>query len=195
MHPTRAIVLFIFLIGVPFCKAADAGKKKPLINLPDVELFHSEKGIDTVLDCIAYPRLKAPCLSRNNISSFPGNLGSLFPVLVELYLDNNRMSTIPGKLPTLKILSLRNNNITTIVNDLNLPNLEHLDLTHNLIQTVEPQQLEQFPQLTFINLAKNGLNKKEFKKLLELRSIRPSLLIWLRGQKVLSNAKQPQKSH
>ena len=188
----KKVIFTSLLLTAPFCKAADTPKEKTPIPYycPNiVTLTHHHQEITTIPDCIGYPDLKRLSLKGNQITSFPNNLNCLLPMLVELSLNDNRMSTIPCNLPNLKILSLKNNLISTIPNDLSLSSLEDLDLENNLVQAVDPQILDQLPNLSFLGLAKNHLNPESTKKLREYATNRKGLFIWCISQKVVPNIK------
>lgn len=97
--------------------------------------------------------------------------------LVHLSLSNNHISAVPENLPNLRILYLNNNNIRTTTGNNGLPNLRILSLENNGIETIDPQELAQFPYLEQLHLDQNYLLEDNITQLKEYATGHPNLYI------------------
>ena len=80
--------------------------------------------------------------------------------LTELTLDDNELSRLPGNLPrTLTRLTASRNGITTLKINGDLPNLQLLDLSFNLISNVDPGSFRFLPSLSNLCLGSNNLQE------------------------------------
>jgi len=206
--------MFISLLVIPFCKAADdeswnravgynnIENQRALclrfkridaipahLNLPQLQELDLDYNKITAIPHLNLPQLQELTLYYNEITAIPAhlNLPNLqklnlhrnnkitvienlnFPKLRELFLAYNEITTIPANLnlPQLQELVLYNNLITAISDNLNLPKLQRLYLHENHIEYVDPQILQQFPQLNYLNLNKNPLTQENVDKLRE----------------------------
>jgi len=135
-------LILISLCAISLCKAADNSWDQAVQrNYPD--------GIQQV---------EYLNLINDQITEIP-NLD--LPQLRELYLIGNQIIAIPANLnlPQLERLYLSFNQITEIPN-LNLHQLRELYLGSNYITYVDPQILQQFPQLQHLYLDKNPLTQE-----------------------------------
>jgi len=133
-------LIFISLLVMPFCKAAD----------PDQSWHDAVQGIPNL------QQHEVLFLNNNQIQAIPANLN--LPNLQALHLNNNQIAAIPANFnpPELRELHLSNNLIQAIPDDLELHELRRLDLSYNDIREVNPARLlEQFPRLEYINLSNN----------------------------------------
>ncbi len=141
--------MFIFLLVIPFCKAADPDQSwyDAVQNIPD---WQQQQNLD---------------LAHKQIQAIPANPN--LPQLRGLYLTYNQIQAIPGNLtlPNLQILHLYNNQIQAIPGNLTLPNLQTLYLSHNYLDYVDPQIINQFPRLNFLNLNQNPLTQENVNEL------------------------------
>jgi Leucine-rich repeat (LRR) protein len=106
-----------------------------------------------------FPELRELSLVDNAIEELPDGI-DLCPRLHTLYLEGNRLRSLPddlGKLRELRLLLLANNSLSSIV-DLSplAPTLESLDLSGNPLGTTLGS-LPEFDALLNLNLARTGL--------------------------------------
>ena len=100
-------------------------------------------------------------LSHNHLSRFPNDYFHGFVKLRSLNIDNNHLEAVPilGWLTkTLQILSLRENNITSvegIVTQMRFRKLHAINLEKNKINVFDVKILSTMPKLTYIYLHKN----------------------------------------
>ncbi|XP_023259373.1 leucine-rich repeat-containing protein 19-like [Seriola lalandi dorsalis] len=87
-----------------------------------------------------------------------------YPALVELHLDDNRVTDVPAKyfsvVPRLRVLSLSRNNISGLDPEAfsGLDDLTDLDLSHNLLTSLPTQLLRGLNNLQVLNLQENPWN-------------------------------------
>uniref|UniRef100_H2ZNX1 LRRNT domain-containing protein n=1 Tax=Ciona savignyi TaxID=51511 RepID=H2ZNX1_CIOSA len=90
--------------------------------------------------------LKNMELSNSLISSLPSNFFAGSPSLEKLSLKSNNISRSPSKIVTLlsllKRIDLSNNRITQIMQNISSPNLHSIDLSNNLIHSINPRTFE-----------------------------------------------------
>ncbi len=168
-------LIFISLLVIPFCKAADpdqswhqAVKRPPNLDWQQQDsLILDRKRIETIPNNLNLPNLWQLNLNNNLITAIPGNLN--LPRLRSFSLCNNQITSIPDNLnlPNLCSFYLSNNRITSIPDNLNLPRLEHLNLEGNHIDFVSDNIFKQFPNLIFLWLNKNPLTQKNVDQLRE----------------------------
>ena len=137
-----------------------------------------KRDINIIPERLNLPKATTLSLSCNKITRIPDNLN--LPQLCSLFLNNNKITNIPDlyfpkirnlvlssnliiKFPTLNsatlvTLQLRDNNITSIPDILNLPNLTILDLNGNKITTI-PVNLN-LPSLEILRLKDNPITIK-----------------------------------
>ncbi len=122
--------MFISLLIIPFCKAADAPESwnKAIKNIPNIHLAIQI------------------CLNHKRIEAMPESLDD-FSLLTDLDLNNNLITAIPGNLYHFKLYSLC--------------------LQSNQIEYVDPQILDQFPELLYLDLNKNPLSQENVNELKE----------------------------
>jgi len=176
-------LIFIFLITIPFCKAADIQNKEVLLlnsneiatiptnlYLPHLKLLCLKESAHNQMTAI--PQLNAPNLQQLSllnvqITTIPD---SLFANLEELDLSKNRLNNIPYlNLPFLKELVLSNNQISTIPSDLP-PLLIMLCLTNNKLNDISAN-------LTLADLEVLHLNKNKIEEI--PAGLRLSSLEWV----------------
>ncbi|OHS94994.1 protein phosphatase 2C [Tritrichomonas foetus] len=112
----------------------------------------------------------APC-TKLQILDAPGNLLTEIPTipsLKQIYLSRNKFTKFPLNIyPRAVVLDLSCNNITSLPNSMNFPNLDELDLSFNSI-TNFPENFD-CPKLKFLKLNSNSiyadLNPNLFKSL------------------------------
>lgn len=161
----KKIILFTFLLLIlPFCKAGEAEFSTAMQYLAIGITNLAKKGLfeDIARPMDLYSKIYLSRLFGSESLDFiecqliaiPDNLN--LPRLKDLSLYGNYITAIPDNLPQLRHLYLNNNRITTIGN-LNLPNLQHLDLTNNQIAAINPNVLDQFPNLERLFLSQNHL--------------------------------------
>ena len=135
--------MFIFLLVIPFCKAADvnASWNRAFQSLPDWEreeptvLRLQHQKIETIPGDLDLPNLDILNLCNNQIEAIPANLP---PTLMNLILDHNEIKAIPANLEHFNLISL--------------------SLNFNHIDHVNPARLlQQFPNLLFLDLNGNPL--------------------------------------
>ncbi len=131
-------IIFISLLVIPFCKAADDANSYERWDRA-VREKHSN-----------YNRRKLNFITNLSL------LDSHIPAIP----DN-------PNLPHLTYLNLRDNQIAAIPEKLNLRKLEYLNLQDNDIESVNPQILQQLPSLRFLYLNKNPLTQANVDKLKE----------------------------
>ncbi len=143
-------LIFISLLVIPFCKAAD--------NDENWNYAVQQRYPDGIEGLVV---LK---LNHNHIAAIPDNL----PQQLQLInLKDNEITAIPDNLPQqLRFLNLEDNHITEIPD--NLPQqLKVLRLEGNHITYVDPKILQQLPRLTNLILNKNPLYQKDVDALRE----------------------------
>ena len=153
MENTMKKLMFIFLLVIPFCKAAN----------PDQSWHNAVQHIPN------WQQQVELSLNNSQIVAIPDNFNP--PNLEWLYLDNNQIVAIPDNFnpPHLQILDLINNQIVAIPDNFNSPNLQRLYLDNNNIQEINPKRLlEQFPHLVYLNLSNNPLHPADIRRLREL---------------------------
>ncbi|XP_035913106.1 toll-like receptor 6 isoform X2 [Anopheles stephensi] len=99
-------------------------------------------------------------LSHNKIEVLSGRLTS--PFLTSLLLNNNRLKVLNlcpwNVVRHLNVFSIAHNNITRMPPCLDrFPNVTHLSMQFNQIDTMEVEQLARLPNLTSINLSFNNI--------------------------------------
>ena len=127
-------LIFVFLFTIPFCKAAANGPKDSWEN-KDKEKAEDFSSWDT-----AAQKYMIYVLEEQKTEDFLCGQTPCFWELSELY----------G-------MELNNKQITAISDNLNFPLLNYLNLNDNHIQYVNPQILNQLPQLERLDLNKNPL--------------------------------------
>lgn len=121
--------------------------------------------------------LKEMWLSQNELFFIPHGLP---PNLETLYMDNNRIYTMPSRLfrddSKLKVLSLEMNKIVNISSDAfkGLENLEQINLQFNRISEIRTRTFSHLPALTVLQLSYNPITVIEqgaFQNLPKLNSL------------------------
>ena len=157
-------LILISLCAISLCKAADNSWDQAVQrNYPNgiqqlQELYLDNNQITEIpANLNNLPQLQGLFLQYNLITEIP-NLN--LPQLGALILGHNLITEIPNlNLPQLLQLYLDGNQITEIPN-LNLPQLRQLSLSNNRITNVNPQILQQFPHLVFLNLNQNPITQE-----------------------------------
>ena len=167
-------LMFISLLIIPFCKAADVPEswKRAIEGISNnieqhTSLCVMNRQIKAIPVNLGFPHLKSLNLKRNQIEAIPEDLNH--PGLEEIDLANNQITTVPHnlKLPLLRTLILDNNLLTAIPRNFKHSRLARLSLKFNQISYVDPQILKQFPKLRFLYLNKNPLSEANVKELEE----------------------------
>ncbi len=150
MNSTRQKLIFISLLVIPFCKAADNDE-----NWNYAVQQHYPDGIE------GHVTLN---LDHNHITAIPDNLPQQLQLIS---LVDNEITAIPDNLPQqLQFLYLMHNHIAEIPD--NLPQqLKVLRLEGNHITYVDPKIIQQLPRLTNLILNKNPLYQKNVDALRE----------------------------
>uniref|UniRef100_A0A2H1VT54 SFRICE_003210 n=1 Tax=Spodoptera frugiperda TaxID=7108 RepID=A0A2H1VT54_SPOFR len=112
------------------------------------------------------PHITYMDFSRNNMEDSPENLLHAFQSLETLNLDRCFLSKVPNfattaNLRTMKHLILSTNQIASLDNAasfVNLENLQQLDLTANLIETINPNILSPLKRLQKVDLKNNKIS-------------------------------------
>ncbi len=150
-------LIFISLLVIPFCKAADPCEKwhqviQEMYTIPELETFNlSEQEITQIQKTFDLQEQEILDLQDRDIDAIPHDLK--LPKLLYLSLDNNKITALPG---------------------LYLPKLRALDLDNNKIGYIAPEILQQFPELRVLNVSNNPLTKENVD---QLREARPDLEI------------------
>ncbi len=149
-----------------------------LNNFPNLEEVSLCNGRIDNIPHLNLPHLEYLVLSGNQISTIPSDLP---PGLSMLCLIGNLITDIANlnNLTQLRTLHLCRNKIDDIPAALKLTSLEWVDLSENQIGSVDlHKMLEQFPELTYINLDKNPLDPDKVDELKEIAAEkRPGLKI------------------
>jgi len=98
-------------------------------------------------------------INKSFLTSLPESIGCTSNLRV-LQISNSKLSSIPEKISKmyeLKILDLHNNQITSV--DLELPHLEHLNLSMNEIKEFGDKAVPEWNSLKTVDLSFNGLSK------------------------------------
>ena len=97
-------------------------------------------------------------LNLNHISKIPSHFITQFPSLTELYLQNNKLTSIVNPLPqTLIKLDLSNNNITSSLSAIStLTNLKWLNISYNRICSLK--DINTLPKLNELYVNNNQLS-------------------------------------
>jgi Leucine-rich repeat (LRR) protein len=135
--------------------------EEALMRLTSLELLKIEStSLSVIPKSIGYlSQLKFLYIQDCQLLYLPSTLGSLTR-LKGLDLPGNKLTDLPevaiNSLKQLKLLNLTRNQIAQLPNNLDLPILEVLDLSHNQMKTI-PVSVFRFPNLTSLNLAFNEL--------------------------------------
>lgn len=97
-------------------------------------------------------------INNANLRSLPENIGTMFPMLRELDLDNNLLTTLPesiGNLRNLMVLDVDDNKLTTLPDSITkLYNLKTFSLNNNNIKSL-PRDMTRLESLKFLFLNDN----------------------------------------
>ncbi len=155
-------LIFIFLLAIPLCKAADPYEAWNLA----IERTHEWQQLD-YLNLVSRKLQIVPDFEHNVVRTLSLNDNLLqevpnfqnLPLLEILSLSNNRLQDFPSlsNLLLLKKLYLDENQIQDIPSNLNLLQVELISLRFNNInQIAEPKTLlQQFPNLGKLDLTGN----------------------------------------
>ena len=158
--------------------------------------------INQFVSCINDGKDESSILTSTFINKFPSNITHLYlpkmmlkeiqPILLKnltilqvLNLDENKLSEIPKNLsqylPTLKVLSMKRNNIKSLQNIQDAYNLWKIDLTENYIENLEDDKgkpgLKDLRYLEEINLSNNNIlqiSTNSFQDLKNLKTLNVS---------------------
>ncbi len=135
------------------------------LNLPNLQSLDLHNNQIQAIDNLNLPHLEWLDLHNNQIAVIPDNLN--LPNLQRLYLVNNQIQAFSGNLdlPNLRELHLENNQIQAIGGNLNLPHLRWLYLQNNQIRYIDPNVLDQFPNLLDLYLSQNYLEQENIDQL------------------------------
>ncbi|KFB50462.1 hypothetical protein ZHAS_00018494 [Anopheles sinensis] len=147
------------------------------LEITDLDL--SKNHLQSLL--ISVSTLEKLDLSSNRLRNLSDDAFSNLTNLDALTMDNNYLEAIPktvSALPTLVWLSLKNNKINSTSVESGLQSIESLELTKNLITSVELDQHHTYPHQNYIEdfPEKVIANIKYLQTLLSRKSAPPSLL-------------------
>ena len=138
------------------------------ISLKTLSVAHNK--IRSMPDFIGLESLTSLDLSYNKIQTLPRNI--LSTRLEELELSTNLVTNLPPLPATLQRLNVSNNKISSVSDVLShLPHLQHLDLSHNPLLSLQPPVLSLVPGLLSLSLASTGLEEVPSFSLLEVREL------------------------
>jgi Leucine-rich repeat (LRR) protein len=112
------------------------------------------------------PRLKHLQIANNKLSDLP----SYLPPLYTLDASNNALHELTKLPPSLELLLLRNNTISTLPTPFSLPQLKQLDLSKNTLHDLPPS-IRQCYKLEYLNLRGNNFSKELPEPLFMLESL------------------------
>ncbi|XP_071943878.1 uncharacterized protein [Antedon mediterranea] len=147
-----------YILSIPSSVFSHQTKLKELY-VPENDIIILEQGCFDGLDF-----LDELVLSGNKISDI-GNVLTGFKNLTKLVINDNLLQMLKkemfAELASLKYLSLSGNSIAEMTIPLPLPNLEILDLSKNVLQSLQKYNFEHLQTITKINLADNKISKIE----------------------------------
>ncbi len=174
----KKIIFTSLLLITPLCKAADYQDAMEALAIGMTNLASGGFFKDVANDVNLYllgcyinmlPDLVELDFSGLQLAAFPHNIRR--DLTETLKLNNNRFVTIPCNLnlnlPYLERLELNHNQVVAIPDNLELTYLQRLSLNNNYISSVNPQILNQFPALLYLDLNQNPLNQKNVDELRE----------------------------
>jgi len=132
-------------------------------NLRQLEL-RENKLDECPLEIGALKNLEILNISKNTLTSFPGEVAHGLENLRELFLANNKIApTLPpqmGAMTKLRILSLSNNKLEGLPEEMGTMNeLEEVFIVKNVLKSM-PESIGGWKSVTTINLSENkGLKK------------------------------------
>jgi len=132
-------------------------------NLKQLEL-RENKLDECPVEIGALENLEILNISKNNLTSFPGEVAAGLVNLRELFLANNKIApTLPpemGVMTKLRILSLSNNKLSSLPEEMgSMSELEEVFIVKN-VMTSMPESIGGWKSCTTINLTENkGLKK------------------------------------
>jgi len=133
------------------------------INLKQLEL-RENKLDECPLEIGSLKNLEILNLSKNALTTFPGEVAAGLENLRELFLANNKITpTLPpemGVCKRLRILSLSNNKISSLPEEMgSMSELEEVFIVKNVLTSM-PESIGGWTSVTTINLSENkGLKK------------------------------------
>lgn len=142
-------------MGASLAKEIEKQKKKDVVDL-------RKRGIQELPTAVGVLLCKELILAENDISTIPGEIGSLRNLTL-LDFSSNRVNALPvelAQLRTLQTLVLANNKLFFATHTLailgKLSALQKLDLSNNQLDELPPELFD-LKELQTLNLSKNQL--------------------------------------
>ncbi|KAF4533528.1 hypothetical protein B566_EDAN001013 [Ephemera danica] len=155
MHCTRMAGRAIIRV-VGRCNDAQENNK---LDLSDCQLMQIP---DAVYHLMRNTILETCDLSTNSITRIGAKFAEKFPVITELNLANNRISTLPEQLSDLsqlRSLDISHNALIALPPvTLKMPALEVLSVTYNRIISVEVENIKSAPSLRRLDMRENPVS-------------------------------------
>lgn len=143
------------------CRRMETAKETEKLDLSNCELIK-------IPDCIYFvmkqTAVKGCDLSKNQLKRIPVKFPSKFPLLTELDLSNNSLSTLPDEMiaiSALQSLDISKNKFCNLPSFIyQCAKLQHLKANHNTITEIDLPRLEAMEMLTDLTLSSSSLSEQ-----------------------------------
>ncbi|GAB1598239.1 leucine-rich repeat-containing protein 40-like [Argonauta hians] len=151
------------------CHSAKEDKR---LDLSECKLIQIPEAVYFLMKNVVVQSL---LLTNNEIPRLPKKFGTVFPLISELYLQQNKFSSLPDELQQLSnlhTLDISSNSFISLPDPVyRLPNLVHLNAESNSITDVDTEKFQAMASISEVNLSNNPLPAEKQRALQDITTI------------------------